>query len=209
MNEITSDPLDDDELAYLDEFLLDRLDDEAIDRIAAVDGDEGILDMSELDGFLTALVSAPSTLTPSRWLPVVWGAEAPAWESPDHFEEMFELITRHQNSIGETLRQAPDRFEPMFTEQEVEGSTHLIVDEWCHGYMRGVALDAQAWNEPEVAALLRPIRLWGTAEGQDLLDAMSEADQAREHDAIPNSVRALYEYWRKRRTPAGPQRSFN
>ena len=199
MNDTTSDPLDDDELAYLDEFLLDRLDDDAIDRIAAIDGDEGILDMAELDGFLTALVSGPNTLTPSRWLPAVWGAEAPQWETPDHFEEMFELITRHQNSIAETLVQAPDRFEPMFTEQNIEGKDQLVVDEWCHGYMRCVALDAEAWSSPEIATLLRPIRLWGTEEGWALAEKMSAAEQARELDAIPNSVRALHRYWKTRR----------
>lgn len=199
MNDVTFEPLDDDELADLDEFLLDRLDDAAIDRIEAVNGDEGILDMSELDGFLTALVSGPNELTPSRWLPAVWGAEAPQWESPDHFEAIFELITRHQSSIAETLLQAPERFEPMFTEQNVEGKDHLVVDEWCHGYMRGVALDAEAWNSPEVSKLLQPIRLWGTEEGWALAEKMSAAEQALELDAIPNAVRAIHKFWKTRR----------
>jgi len=122
--------------------------------------------------------------------------------------EIFELIIRHQNSIVETLLHAPDEFEPMFGERDAEGTTHLIVDEWCHGYMRGVALDADAWNQSEtdIAALLRPIQLWGTEEGWDLVDAMSEADQARERDAIADSVRALHTYWLTRRRPPSPIR---
>lgn len=56
MKKSLSDPLDGEELVRLDEFLLNRIDDEAGDRIAAAGGDEGILDVSELDGFLTALV---------------------------------------------------------------------------------------------------------------------------------------------------------
>jgi uncharacterized protein len=203
-----SDPLDDEELDLLDEFLLERMDDETADRIAAAGGDEGILDMSELDGFLTAIVSGPNSIMPSRWLPVVWGAEPPKWESPDEFEAVFALIMRHLNSNVATLMQAPDQFEPMFNESRLEGKTYLVVDEWCIGYMRGIALDADAWTEsdPQVAALLRPIRLWGTEEGWDQLDSMSEEDQARERDAIPGSVRALHQYWLSRRSPPVPAR---
>ncbi len=57
--------LNDEELDWLDEFLLDRVDDDT-----DTDGnDEGILGISELDGFLTAVVSGPMVVPPSRWLP--------------------------------------------------------------------------------------------------------------------------------------------
>lgn len=204
-----SEPLGDEELARLDEFLLNRIDDDAGDRIAAASGDEGILDISELDGFLTALVSSPNVIVPSRWLPAMWGVEEPVWESTEQFQEIFGLIVRHQNSIVATLLHDPQAFEPMFGEREVEGKTYLIVDEWCHGYMRGVALDAAAWRagEADIKEFLRPIRLWGTEEGWRRVDAMSDADQAREQNAIPQSVRALHKYWLNRRgLPSAPTR---
>jgi hypothetical protein len=51
-----------DELSLLDELLLSRFDD-----TAEVDlGDEGITDVTELDGFLTAIVSVPVTILPKR-----------------------------------------------------------------------------------------------------------------------------------------------
>ena len=201
MNKDISEPLDDDELALLDEFLLERMDDETGDRIAAAGGDEGILDVSELDGFLTAIVSGPNSIMPSTWLPAVWGAESPQWESRKEFEAIFQMLIRHQNSIVATLMHAPDEFEPMFGEREVDGKTYLICDEWCAGYMRGIALDADAWkqDEPDIAELLRPIRLWGTEEGWELVDAMSEAGQTLEQHAIAPSVRALHAYWLARR----------
>jgi uncharacterized protein len=198
-----SEPLDDEELAQLDEFLLNRIDDEAGDRIAAAGGDEGILDVSELDGFLTALVSGPNVIVPSRWLPALWGGEEPVWESADQFQEILGLIVRHQNSIAAMLLHDPQSFEPMFGESKVEGKTYLVVDDWCHGYMRGVGLDANAWStsDAEIEELLRPIRLWGTEEGWRKIDAMSDADQEREQNAIPQSVRALHKYWLDRRAP--------
>ena len=196
-----SEPLDDEELTRLDDFLLDRLDEETSDRIAAAGGDEGILDVSELDGFLTAIVSSPNVIVPSGWLSAVWGAAEPAWESADQFQEIFGLIVRHQNAIADVLLHQPDAFEPMFGERDVEGKTYLIVDEWCHGYMRGLALDADAWSSGgrDTEELLRPIKLWGTEEGWRKIDAMGDADQERERDAIPHSVRALHMYWLRRR----------
>lgn len=201
MKKELSEPLDDAELARLDAFLLEHLSDEAADRIAAAGGDEGIIDVSELDGFLTALVSGPNSIVPSIWLPVVWGAEPPSWESAEQFQDIFELISRHQNSIVAELLHEPHTFRPMFNQRNVEGKTYLIVDEWCHGYMRGVALDAEAWTlgGSEVQALLRPIKLWGTEEGWQKIDVMSDAEQEREQNAIPKNVHALHRYWLERR----------
>jgi uncharacterized protein len=206
LNKNLSDPLDDEELARLDRFLLDRIDDETSDTIAAAGADEGILNISELDGFLTAVVSSPNVVVPSKWLPEIWGAEAPVWESVEQFQEIFGLIVRHQNSIAAMLVHDPQAFEPLFGERKVQEKTYVIVDEWCYGYMRGVALDAYAWSaaEADIDELLRPIRLWGTEDGWRKTDAMSDADQDRVRDTIPQSVRALHSYWLERRTrPAG------
>ena len=205
MKNSLSEPLNDEELDRLDDFLLDRMDDQISDEIAASDGDEGILGVSELDGFLTALVSGPNVIVPSRWLPAMWGVEEPVWESAEEFQEIFGLIARHQNSIAATLLQEPEAFEPMFCEREVKGKKYLIVDEWCHGYMRGVALDADAWSASDagIEPLLRPIQLWGTEEGWRKIDAMSDADQIREQNAIASSVRALHKYWLDRRDLQG------
>ena len=62
-------PLTDDELEQLDRFLLERIDDDTDTE----DKDSGILNISELDGLFTAIVSSPVAVQPSQWLPVVWG----------------------------------------------------------------------------------------------------------------------------------------
>jgi len=63
--------LSDEEYERLDRFLLERIDEDA----ETLDKDEGVLDISELDGLFTAIVSGPVTTAPSRRLPVVWGED--------------------------------------------------------------------------------------------------------------------------------------
>ena len=140
MNDIFT-PLTDEECDRLGRFLLDRIDEEADTQ----DKDEGVLDISELDGLFTALVSGPVSVVPSRWLPVVWGDFEPVWDSKEEFEDIFSLMVRHMNGIAHILMEYPEEFEPMFLGRDVDGHTYTIVDEWCEGYVRGVELLHDDW----------------------------------------------------------------
>lgn len=44
--------------------------------------DQSMISASELDGFLTAIVSGPRMIMPSEWMSHIWGGEehAPAWD---------------------------------------------------------------------------------------------------------------------------------
>lgn len=55
---------DDDNLAMLDAFLADRV------------NDDGLM-LCELDGFLTAIAIGPELVLPSEWVPLIWGANSP------------------------------------------------------------------------------------------------------------------------------------
>ena len=135
-------PLSDDELDHLDNFLLDRVDD-ADDE----NRDEGVLGVSELDGFLTAIASGPEEVGPSLWLPAVWGDCEPVWESESQLEEVFTLMLRHMNVIATHLMDEPDTFEPIFLNNTAEEEVYVVVDEWCAGYLRGLSLTAEKWRE--------------------------------------------------------------
>src|SRR5262245_3009471 len=107
-------PLDDQELHDLDAFLLGRIDED----MDTEDQDEGILNVSELDGFFTALVSGPELPEPSTWLPAVWGEFEPDWKSKAEFEAIMVLMNRLLNCIAATLNEAPADFEPLFLEHD-------------------------------------------------------------------------------------------
>jgi uncharacterized protein len=194
--------LTDEELDRLDRFLTDRIDEEA----ATEDKDEGVLGISELDGFLTAIVSGPVTVVPSRWLPAVYGDFEPVWDSLEEAQAILSLLIRHMNDIADSLIADPQDFEPIFMESVRGGESALIVDAWCEGYMRGVALTADEWSSAgvEIADLLAPIRAF-TEETSWLaheLDDPKQVDTLR--DAITPNARAIHAYWLRLRATGSP-----
>jgi len=194
-------PLNEKELDRLDNFLLDRIDED----LDCEGKDEGVLDLSTLDGFFTAIVSGPVSVMPSQWLPAVWGDFEPVWESEKEFEGIFALMIRHMNGISRMLMESPEDFEPIFMERQVEGKTYTVVDEWCEGYWRGVGLAAEQWNaamEPLLRPLL-PIVAFAEVSnwrGHELGDEELELLQ----DGIAPSAREIHAYWLARRSEAGP-----
>ena len=190
-------PLNDDELNWLDDFLLER-----IDENADVEGkDEGILDVSELDGLLTAVVSGPVTIPPSKWVPQVWGDFEPVWEDEQEIRHVMTMLMRHMNSIAVMLMEQPGDFEPIFLERELEGITYAIVDEWCEGYMRGVVLAAEQWelDTSEMRELLFPILAFQGTQEVETHDQCSEEEVRVLQNAIPENVRKIHSYWLSKR----------
>lgn len=196
MSQLTT-PLNDAELDRLDNFLLDRIPEEDVEGRV----DEGILDISELDGFLTAIISGPQAIAPADWLPVLWGDFEPRWESPAQAEEMVSLILRHMNGIVNTLMQEPERFEPIILERELEEGTVTVVDEWCVGYMKGLALAASAWRRggEAVMEMMVPISLFSSEEGRKQLQLLEEEEVEVLKRSIPAAVQKIHAYWLEQR----------
>ena len=157
--------LSDEELDFLDDFLLSRFDENGdVDP----DTDEGVLCMSEMDGFFTAIVSGPVMIPPSEWMPVMWGDYPPEWDDEASVQKVMSLMMQHMNSIATTLMTQPDCFEALFLERVVDSKTYTIVDEWCEGYIRGVAMAAEQWkmHDIDMQILLAPINSEKVTRGE-------------------------------------------
>ncbi len=184
-------PLNDEEIAWLEEYLLNRIDEE---EAASGETDEGIFEISGLDGFFTAIICSKNLVMPSTWLPALWGDYKPEWANEAEFEKVLNLLMRHMNEIAGLLLNDPDKFEPLFLEREVEGRTILIVDEWCVGFERGMSLDKEGWDDESLVPLLSPIHLFGTETGWDELKQMSGELTESHQQAIPSAIREIYSY---------------
>ena len=201
-------PLTDEEILYLDNFLLERLPDD--DNIEDQQ-DVGIFCVSGLDGFLTAIVSGPESIMPSTWLPAIWGDFEYVWESPKEMETVFSLMVRHMNDIVSFLMESPEEFEPLFLERSLEEGTAMIVDEWCEGYLRGLALSTTVsdFQNDELMEMLSPVL--GFTQASEWANHDFEYDQVVAlQQAIAPCVRKAHQYWLLRREELEtPNQSFN
>jgi len=191
-------PLSDQEIDKLNQFLLARIPEE--EEAMAEGVDEGVLDISELDGFLTAIISGPRPILPSEWLPVLWGAFEPKWASAEESEAIISLVLRHMNGLVNTLTEAPTEFEPIVLEVEEGEATVTSVEEWCLGYMKGVGLSTDAWRQAgdEVMEMLFPIMVFTTSEGRNSLAGLEADELATLKRSIPTAVCKLHAYWMAR-----------
>jgi len=178
------------EMAELDLFLMERVPDDA-----DCDSDEGVLNLSELDGLLTAVVSGPVFLPMSTWMPSVWGAYEPAWESEPQVRHIMDLIMRHYDGIARMLSEQPDAFEPIFLSGD-EGEI-AIVDDWCAGYLRGMAINGRGWGgvDADIQSLLEPIVLFGSDAMDEELEQLPEQEIIALQQMIAPIARVIYQYW--------------
>ncbi|WP_372875938.1 YecA family protein [Pseudomonas sp.] len=181
---MNTDPLSEAELDYVESILL------------KYGNDDSILDASELDGFFTALISGPEILPPSRWLPELWGGELPEldWVSAE-MQRFMALLIQHMNNCVMMLMEYPAEFEALFQQREQRGETITIVEEWCFGYIRGVALGQWPQLPDAEAAHLAAIDLHGNEAFFPLLEQMSPAQHQQSVQDIEPAVRALHAYW--------------
>lgn len=196
--ESTFDFLSDEDLDWLDAFLLSRFDDEAeFDP----DVDEGVLCVSELDGFFTAIVSGPVMIHPSEWIPAIWGDVQPERNNEEELLNALSLFMQHMNIIAATLMTQPDYFEALFLEKVVEDQTYTIVDEWCVGYMRGVVLAAEQWElaEKDMQILLAPIMAFSGEAGLKTHENFSQTEIEHLQKSIIPHAREIHAYWLARR----------
>ena len=181
-------------LCKLDDFL----------SSAAVD-EEAML-LSELDGFLAGLVVCPELIQPSEWLPLVWGEEAPTFDSQEQAQGVVGLIMEHYNNLIWQLDQG--RYSPIY---DVDGDEVAFWEIWIEGFWCAVRLRPQAWRalaQKQDADLQQALfvlgRLAELAMKPDDFEAM-EIDGELENlapDLIPSHVEILH---RARLAQAGPR----
>lgn len=88
----------------------------------------------QLDGFVTALACSPNTISPSVWLPAIWGGEncTPAWTSESEKGHYLGAIILYQAILTQNMRANSHQIFAAL------GSEHLQIKDWCHGFIHGV-----------------------------------------------------------------------
>ena len=182
----------------------------ALDRYLESDhAPDDCMGLSDLDGFLTAIVVGPELIPPSEWLPAIWGKEEPEFESEAEMRTILGTIMGRYNEIATCLASNPEEFNPIFWKGR-EGE--VIAADWASGFLDAVALRRPAWapliNHGRERILLAPILF--LSDDPDLHDEDSEREDwekvAKEAPrTIPICVAGIHDFWKDRRERSKPQ----
>ena len=188
---------------------------EQLDELAdLLDSDltpEDCMDLSMLQGYLTAVLIGPPIEDAQRWLTPIWG-EGP---QADHFaakaeaERLIELVVMLYNELEEQLQDGAEDFEPILYLDEESGQQ--IARPWCMGFMYGAALNEAAWqpmlDDEEYGASMLPIVMCADEEGRAEMAAGGEDPAQFEDevaDELPEIVAAIREYWQQASVTSKP-----
>ena len=189
----------------------DDFDLEALDEFLSSDAaPDDCMKISDLDGFLTAIVIGPELIKPSQWFPVIWRGEEGFFEDTEQAERIYEMIFARYNLILQQLAHDEDEYGPLFWQSE-DGT--IIAMDWAEGFMEGVQLAPDAWvpllEDLEGQAILSPIvSHLHDDEGNPLLgDDPDKMDELYDQAAalIPSAVIAIDKFWKARR----PERAYS
>lgn len=151
-------PLNESELEWLDDVL------------TKYNTDKAILDVSELDGLLTAVLSSPLKLSQSSGWSRYGAARSMSLAGHPKNGAFMNTAFQHMADTADRLDEFPEQFEPLFGLREIEGHELTIVEEWCFGYMRGVALSDWSTLPDSLKPALEAIALHGTEENFEVVE---------------------------------------
>jgi uncharacterized protein len=169
-------------------------------QLAALPDDNDPMLVSELDGYLAGIVVCPDLITPSEWLPLVWGGggedAAPVFENTRQAETLIGLIMEHYNAIADVLYRRPGHYAPIF---DVDTRHNEVLWElWMEGFEAAMQLRPDAWrsrltiDEDTRVALAGLVTLAAIARGESPLPK-ARIDELTEQapDLIPYWVEVL------------------
>jgi uncharacterized protein len=173
--------------------------DQIEETLSQYGADHSVLNLAELDGYFTALVSSPAQVDIAEWFPAIWGGQNPDWESAEEAGQFLDLCVRHFNTLAAQLAGESEGFKAHFDEKEHQGQVVTLAEEWCFGYIRGAAIGNWPPLPAELATQFEKISWCAEQDNFELpADLDVQAHQQRVSEIEP-AARALHDYWMSQR----------
>ncbi len=187
------------------------------------------MSLEMLDGYLSALVVGTELVPADEWMPHVWGGRPPRWESSEESERVHRLLMGLWNDIARRVAIEPkrmrDRDMPLIAlpERDDIGRDDAEPDaaddygiEWACGFLDGVELRSDAWEEscakqPWIDESLIGIEaiaegVWPTPEGDAPTEPLSSDERLDVIAGIPHMLHELNMHRLQQFTPRTPIR---
>lgn len=99
--------------------------------------------ISQIDGYLTALVVSPQFTPPEDWLKPILG-ERVTWADKGTIESAVRnTLFQRYNEIGSTLSSGPRRYAPLFMRTD---DGEVLIDDYADGFYLGMRLSIDVWK---------------------------------------------------------------
>jgi uncharacterized protein len=144
--------------------------------------------ISQIDGYLTALVVSPQFISPEDWLKPILG-ERVTWADEGTIEAAVRnTLFQRYNEIGSTLSGGPRRYAPVFMRTD---DGEVLIDDYADGFYYGMRLSIDDWkpliSNPEIGmAMVAILGHCTTMIGDDERMAVM----------TPQAAQVLAESWR-------------
>jgi uncharacterized protein len=133
---------------------------------------------------------------PSEWLAVVVGDSDVPWDSMEDATRVNALLLRFHNEIAGELHADPPT--SVLIDQLSDGEDAIeLADDWCTGYLAGMALREHEWREAAAEPALAPF--FATHRSIASLDPFKQpAEHRAAVDGLPDGAVATAAWWRER-----------
>ena len=165
------------------------------------------MSLTELHGFLCAVVSGPRMVLPSLWLTRVLESGF-TFDSQEELGVLITLVSRLHNQIFSDLRES-SFFDPLlFEEGEVvpyESASLELIREWCFGYLEGTSFDP-LWDDEDMEVYLLPFAcLVGALDIEEDSPFEEGGEKVQEvRDLLPELISSVFHFWQEDREEGEP-----
>lgn len=169
------------------------------------------MNYNQINGFLTAIISAPSLIMPSMYNPVIFGHN-PTFISEQEAAKVLCLTATLRNSISIELNKKI--FNLLLWEKErlvaYQDASLETIAQWCEGYCQGTQLDHTWMENNEAVSLLLPFSILAnhfdlSAENYNhLLNDNTAHHKEQYRSQIPNFIKKIYKLWEEPRKLSRP-----
>jgi uncharacterized protein len=166
--------------------------------------------IDSLQGFLAAVISAPSEIPRTRWMAVAVGTETD-WDTTPERRDLVRLIDRMHEDVLRELGSGDGV--PLLVYPKDDKGEAYDFEPWVAGYLEGVELCEPGWydvgEEEVVDELLFPfvVLAGGTEDNDEFLTMLAEEGKTREdvlrqcEEELPLFVQNAFDYWFEHRKP--------
>jgi len=161
--------------------------------------------VSQIDGFLAALVVSPKMVHPETWLWHIMGDRAKwALEGSVAAAATKTIIDRY-NQISTALSDDPQSYAPIYMRTD---DGEVLLEEWANGFFGGMRLALPAWKPfmtdletavPLAVILVHCTTMFSAEETNTVVNQEAEGGIADAWRVVPQLVSLLYEKCAKTR----------